>query len=66
MTKLWHTVRAALGPDELALALALGLIMIGLWPVWRPGVALAPGLVLLWIVLPPRRRFFVEPNTKDR
>jgi hypothetical protein len=43
------------------LLLALGLIAAGLWQVWRPGVYLVPGLVLLWIVLPPRRPFIERP-----
>jgi hypothetical protein len=49
------------GVDELLLAVALGLIAVGLWSVWRPGAYLVPGLVLLWIVMPARAPFLTRP-----
>jgi len=43
--------------QSVVLGLALGLIAFSLWNVWRPGVYLVPGIILLWIVLPTRRPF---------
>jgi hypothetical protein len=57
-------IAAHVGPDELALTGALLLIGWGCWQVWRPAAALAPGLVLLWISLPGRSPFIVQPKTR--
>lgn len=46
-----------LGPDELALVGGLVLIGVGLWNLWRPGVFIVPGAVLVWIALPERKPF---------
>jgi len=45
---------SAIGIDEVLLLLALGLITIGLWALIGRTALLAPGLVLLWMVLPAR------------
>jgi len=52
-----NSLTSVIGADELGLALALGLIAVGLWSVWRPGSFLVPGVILLWIALPARRPF---------
>ena len=45
--------------SDVALWLGVALIAWGLWDAWRPGVYLAPGIVLVWVALPPRRKFFI-------
>lgn len=50
------------GADELGILLALILIAAGFWQAWRPGAALVPGAVLLWLVLPSRRPFIARPD----
>jgi len=56
-------LRNAFGPDEIAIVLALALVALGCWQCWRPGAALVPGLVLLWLFLPQRSSFFSRPPT---
>jgi hypothetical protein len=53
-----------IGVDELVLGAGLGLIAWGCWHVWRPAAAIAPGVVLLWISLPGRSPFIVQPKTR--
>lgn len=69
LRQLANGLRRILGPDEIALALALGLIATGFtqMPSWDAGAYLAPGLVLLWIFVPTRRAFVVrEPGERRR
>jgi hypothetical protein len=54
-------VATAIGVDELLLVLALTLVAVGMWQVWKPGAYLVPGLVLLWIVLPQRASWIARP-----
>ncbi len=63
---VWLAIVAAIGIDELALALALGLIGLGCWMVWKPGAFLVPGLVLLWLALPSRAPFVSRPPDKPQ
>ena len=53
------------GADELGVSAALALIAYGFWQAWRPGAALAPGLVLLWLAMPARRPFIARPQADD-
>lgn len=53
----WRAVLTIVGADELALSVALVLIVIGLWPLVGRVALLVPGLVLLWIALPARQPF---------
>lgn len=48
--------------DELLLIAALALIARGLWLTWQPGAYLAPGVIVLWIVLPSRRALVSRPS----
>ena len=57
----WRAFAAEWGRDEILLALALVLVSAGFLMLWPPGALLAPGLVLLWIVLPVRRPFIDRP-----
>ncbi len=66
LTALWQALVAAIGLDEIVLALALGLIGLGCWMVWKPGAFLVPGLVLLWLALPPRAPFVNRPPDKPQ
>jgi hypothetical protein len=57
-----------IGRDELFLAAGLGLLGYGLtltpWPYLG---YIAPGLVLVWMSLPPRQSFVVSPKkTEER
>jgi hypothetical protein len=56
--------RAILGPDEILLVVALALLAVGGYQAWPPLALVAPGLVLLWIVLPSRRPFVV-PDRRE-
>lgn len=56
-----EAIARAIGPDELQLGAALGLIAFGCWYVWKPAAALVPGAVLLWIALPTRKTFIARP-----
>jgi hypothetical protein len=57
LRKAWSVVLAVVGADELVLALALALIVVGLWPVTGRLVLFIPGAVLLWIAMPSRQPF---------
>lgn len=57
---------AAIGLDDVVLALALLLVAIGFWLVWRPGAFIAPGLVLLWLVLPSRAPLVTRPPASKK
>jgi hypothetical protein len=48
--------------DEIGFCLALLLLSYGTWQVWRPGAALVPGAVLLWLYLPQRTSFVAKPR----
>lgn len=50
-------VKSFIGPDEFALVGGLIFIGVGLWNLWRPGVFIVPGAVLVWIALPERKPF---------
>ena len=54
-------LKREIGRDEVALVVALGLVALGCWDFWRPGAALVPGLVMLWLFLPARRPFVEKP-----
>lgn len=55
------------GRDELLLGLGLLLLTGGLWARVGPVALVAPGLVLLWIALPPRWAFVVrQPETPGK
>lgn len=45
------------GVDEALLGLALVLLTAGLWALVHAAALIAPGAVLLWMVLPPRHAF---------
>jgi uncharacterized membrane protein YecN with MAPEG domain len=45
------------GPEEIAIYVALALVAAGMWQVWRPGACLVPGAVMLWMYLPQRAAF---------
>ena len=53
----WGALRAAVGPDELALGFALTLVSAGAWMVYAPAALLLPGLILVWLALPSRAPF---------
>jgi len=59
-----HAIGAAIGSvvgiEEVAIYTALGLIAWGCWQVWPPAAGIVPGVVMLWMYLPPRRPFFTE------
>lgn len=58
----WLT--ALFGPSEIAMYVALALVVIGLWPVLgRPTLAIA-GAVMLWTYLPSRVAFVLHPDKK--
>lgn len=58
MNKVAKEEKAALlGVDEALLGLALVLLTAGLWAVIHAAALIAPGLVLLWMVVPPRHAF---------
>ena len=51
-------VAAEIGRDEIVLVVALWLVGYGLWLTpWQPAAFIVPGVVLLWIALPPRKMF---------
>lgn len=49
------------GADEVALLIAMGLIVTALWPWVGQGALLVPGLVLLYLALPARTSFIARP-----
>jgi hypothetical protein len=56
-------VGSEIGRDEMVLVVALGLVGYGLWLTpWKPAAFIGPGLVLLWMALPPRKRFIVRQD----
>lgn len=57
-------VRSAMGVDELVLVLALTLTTGGLWTWLAWGALVVPGVVLLWLVLPPRAPFVVPDRAE--
>lgn len=64
-------VAAVFGPnglerDELLVIAGLLLVVRGLWLAWRPGAFLFPGLVILWIALPPRDPFIARPTERTK
>ncbi len=59
-TALTAVVRSAIGIEEVAIYTALALIAWGCWFVWKPGAAIVPGVVMLWLYLPPRAPFLSE------
>lgn len=65
-TRLATALAAIIGVDELGLLMALGLVGVGCWHVWRPaGAALVCGLVLLWIFVPQRSALMMnDPRRK--
>ena len=48
--------------EELTALLGLGLVVVGLWMVWRPAAFLVSGGILLWISLPSRRPFLLRAD----
>ena len=50
--------------DEELIILALALVTVGLWPRFGQQALVAPGIVLLWLVLPQRHAFFA--GSSDR
>lgn len=66
-----RSLRDVIGIDECVLVFGLALVAYGfvLMPSWVAGSALAPGAVLVWMVLPQRARFIQpmpEPMRKTR
>lgn len=60
----WTWIASMLGPSEIAMYVALALVVIGLWPVLgRPTLAIA-GAVMLWAYLPSRVAFVLHPEKK--
>lgn len=55
-----------LGADEIMLVAALALITTGLWLLAGQAALLAPGFALLWIGLPSRMPFIVQPGVFPR
>lgn len=60
---MWRGLCDHVGPSELCVIVALGLIVKGLSLIWMPGAYLAPGIVLLWCGLPSRPRFLDPPSS---
>jgi hypothetical protein len=52
---------ALFGVDEALLGVALVLLTAGLWALVHVAALIAPGLVLLWVALPPRHAFVARP-----
>lgn len=69
---LWKALTSAIGVDELLLTLALGLIVVGLWPIavaWLgTGLpALVPaGLAILYVAMPSRLPFTMRPPAPEK
>lgn len=61
LRKVGAAVCGWIGWPEIGLGVALCLLAEGARQVWPPGAYLVPGVVLLWMCLPPRRAFFVRP-----
>lgn len=60
------TLKEVLGTDEVVLVAALALITTGLWLLADQAALLAPGFALLWIGLPSRMPFIVQPGVFPR
>jgi len=58
--KWFAAVTSVFGPDEIVLGAGLVLLTLGLWSRFAWLSLIVPGLTLLWIALPTRRRF-IEP-----
>lgn len=56
-------VRRVVGPEEVALAMGLALVTVGLWPVAGQVALTVPGLVLIWLALPQRTTFVQRTPT---
>jgi hypothetical protein len=61
---------AGLGPDERGIAAGLVLLTAGLWSFLGAGALVAPGVVVLWISVPPRAAWIIhrapEPDSTKR
>lgn len=57
-------VASLVGRDELVLCIGLSLIAVGFWDWWRPGVALVPGALLVWIAMPVRQPFIYQSRRR--
>lgn len=58
-------IATIIGADELGVALALGVLGVGLWPRFGRDTLIVIGVVLLWMFLPARSPFIVGPLAKD-
>ena len=61
LSPLWRRALAPFDTDDAVLLVALGFVSVGAGLVWLPAAFLAPGLVLLWLVLPSRAAFITRP-----
>lgn len=61
---IWIAIISVIGIEEVAIYTALALIAAGCWFVWKPAAGLVPGVVMLWMYLPPRKPFIEQqPST---
>jgi uncharacterized membrane protein len=51
--------------EELAVAVGLVLITLGLWPHVGVAALVVPGAAIVWVWLPPRVSFLVRPTDGD-
>lgn len=63
---MWAAIRSVIGLDECLLILALVLVGIGFWQIWKPGAFLVTGLVLLWLTIPSRASFIITPPPDEK
>lgn len=63
---LSQAVGRVIGFDELALGIGLGMMAYGFADVWRPGMFIIPGAVIVWIALPVRKAFIERPAPPTR
>lgn len=65
LAKAWAaitaTIRGVVGVEEVAIYTALVLIAWGCWFVWKPAAGIVPGIVMLWLYIPPRKPFIDKP-----
>ncbi len=47
--------------EDVGLFVTLVLLAIGGWMAWRPAACLLPALLLAWLTIPPRPKFFDQP-----
>jgi hypothetical protein len=59
-------ITSLVGANEIYIGAGLVLVSIGCWLVWRPAAFLVPGAVLLWMALPARLPFIVDPRKPRR